>query len=117
MKLLRIPLIFLMVIVVFIGYGYYRFMYSMNTLPKGEFIKESTAPNGEYTVRVYVSSPALSRDAVRCEAVNNKKGTSRNIFWAYERSDVDVEWLTDELVTIDGRVLNVRTDHYDYRKN
>ena len=117
MKLLRILLAILIVITVIIGYGYYHFMYSMDTLPQGEFLKESTSPNGEYTVRVYVNSPALSSDAIRCEAVNNKKGTVRNIFWAYKISDVVIDWLNDEMVVIDGKVLNIRTDHYDYRRN
>ena len=46
----------------------------MSHLPTGEFLTEAVYPNGDYTVKVYVSkSGATVADAVRGEAVVSSK--------------------------------------------
>ena len=109
-----------------IGYGIYYFFFSnnMSTLAKGEYLCESTSPNGTYTVKGYKLVSSLSSDAIRCEAINNKTGKKRNIYFEYGRYlyeegrniDAEISWESDEVVVINGKRLNVKKDTYDWRK-
>lgn len=41
----------------------------------------------------------------------------KNIYWQYDETRTDVRWLSDEVVSINGVVLNIYEDIYDYRRN
>ena len=96
-----------------------HFFFSMSHLPTGEFLTEAASPNGDYTVKVYVSkSGATVADAVRGEVIyHQKKNKVKNIYWAYRESDADVIWLDEETVAINGVQLDVRREVYDWRKD
>ena len=41
--------------------------YFFNTIPTGEYVKSITSPDGKGKINVFIDSPALSADAIRCE--------------------------------------------------
>ena len=90
---------------------------SMKNLPAGEYIKSSVSPDGSYKVNAYVCDGGATVDySVRCEVEEIATGNKRNIFWQYHREDVEIEWLNDTVVNIDGIELDVTKDSYDWRK-
>ena len=85
-------------------------------LPQGEFMCGVESPNGEYTVNAYVcNGGATVAYAVRGEVVNNETGKKRNIYWDYKIKTAEIEWINNDVVSINGHVLNIHTDSYDYR--
>ena len=69
--------------------AYWRFFISIDFLPRGE--------------------------RIRGEAVTDRG--VKNIYWQYDETRADVRWLSDEVVSINGVVLNIYEDVYDYRRN
>ena len=112
--------------IIFLLWGglYYSFLRtSINRIPEGDFLCESTSPKGTYVVKLYVTSPALSVGGTRGEVINNETGKGRNIYWEYNRNLFEagiteniIIWESDEVVTINGKRLNVKTDTYDWRR-
>ncbi len=85
-------------------------------LPQGEFMCGVESPNGEYTVNAYLcNGGATVAYAVRGEVVNNETGKKRNIYWDYKIKTAEIEWINNDVVSINGHVLNIHTDSYDYR--
>lgn len=102
----------------FIGYMIYALFYDMRHLPEGNFIESYESPSGDYTLNIYISSPALSSSAIRGEIVyNNRNFKKKNIYWQYKVDDADVLWVDEDTVRINGVKLNVLKDTYDYRRN
>ena len=94
------------------------FFFSTKHLPEGDFMTEAISPNGDYTVRAYLSnSGATVAFAVRGEVVyHNKRNKTKNIYWAYREEQAEIIWLDDHTVSINGVELNVKKDVYDWRK-
>lgn len=89
----------------------------LSRLPTGTLIKSSVSPNGTYVVNAYLCDGGATVDqAIRAEAVHVETGKSRNIYWQYHAYDAQIEWLDDNVVTVNGITLNVMHDMYDYRK-
>lgn len=113
-------LIIILAILLILAYSVYWFFFSMSIyrLPKGRFLYEDTSPKGTYTVKVYVSEPALSGDAVRVELImNNKKGKKKNLYWEYRESTARITWIDDDTVKINDHELNLPNNKYDWRKD
>ena len=110
-------LVFSMFIFWAFGIFLIKHMSGMNDLPNGDYIESYESPNGEYVVNSYLCSGNATVDfAVRCEAVNNKTGDTRNIYWEYHFDTADVSWVDENTVLINGHYLNVITDSYDWRE-
>ncbi len=118
MKVLGILLAGLAGIIIILILVINHFFYSMSNLPDGEFLTESRSPNGEYTVKAYVSmSGATVADAVRGEVVyHQKKDKKKNIYWNYRESTAEIDWIDEHTISINGVKLDVRKDVYDFRK-
>lgn len=92
------------------------FCWIFSRIPEGGVLLSSSASlDGEYTVNVYLHENSLSADAVRCEVVNSNHERARNIYWNYPESTAKIQWMDDDTVSINGIVLDVRTDKYDFR--
>lgn len=116
--ILKVILITLLGLSLFIGYMIYTLFYDMSHLPEGNFIESYESPSGDYTLNIYISSPALSSSAIRGEIVyNNKNFKKKNIYWQYKIDDASVLWVGVDTVLINGVKLNVLKDTYDYRRN
>lgn len=87
------------------------------SLPEGTLIKSSVSPNGKYQVNAYLCDGGATVDqAVRAEVVFIDTSETRNIYWQYHAYDAQIEWVSDELVTVNDITLNIFHDMYDYRK-
>lgn len=87
----------------------------INKLPKGSLIHSSISPSGDYTVEAFLCDGGATVDyAIRC-SVTDSEGKTRNIYWNYHERTVEIDWLDESTVSINGIVLNVETDKYDYR--
>lgn len=104
--------------VALVGYGVYWAFFDMNRLPEGEFLTEEISPNGEYTLKAYVTNGgATSSYSVRGELVfNEKKNKTKNIYWDYREERAEIAWRDNHTVVINGHELDVRKDKYDYRR-
>ncbi|WP_407920415.1 DUF5412 domain-containing protein [Gottfriedia luciferensis] len=100
-----------------LGYGVYWAFFDMNRLPEGDYLTKETSPNGEYTLKTYVSSGgATTSFAIRGELVFNKRNKkTKNIYWNYRESTADIEWIDNDTVVINGHTLNVPHDKFDFR--
>ena len=118
MKVLGILLAGLTGIIIILLLVINHFFFSMSKLPEGEFLTEAKSPNGEYTVKTYVSSGGtLVADAVRGEVIfHEKKDKKKNIYWGYRESISEIVWIDKHTVTINEVVLDIRKDVYDWRK-
>ena len=118
MKVLGILLSGLAGIIIILLLVINHFFFSMSNLPYGEFLTEAKSPNGEYTVKAYVSmSGATVADAVRGEVVyHQKKDKKKNIYWNYRESTAGIDWIDEHTISINGVKLDVRRDVYDIRK-
>ncbi|MGL5693095.1 MAG: DUF5412 family protein [Peptostreptococcaceae bacterium] len=94
-----------------------RFNDPMYKLPKGEYITESTSPNGDYTVKTYLCNGGATVDlAVRGELiVNSKFKKKRNIYWQYRSNESNIAWKDNETVVINGIEIYLPNGKYDYR--
>ncbi|BCJ98376.1 DUF5412 domain-containing protein [Anaerocolumna chitinilytica] len=116
-KPLRIGLI-LLLISVLVFYGIYWAFYDMNRLPKGDLISEIVSPDGEYTLKAYlVNGGATVAYCIRGELnynLRNKK--PKTIYWNYRETEAKVEWKDKDTVVINGHLLNVEKEVYDWRR-
>lgn len=95
--------------------AYWRFFISMDFLPRGERILVSESPGGNQIHLYLCNGGATTSYAIRGEAVTDRG--VKNIYWQYDETRADVRWLSDEVVSINGVVLNIYEDVYDYRRN
>ncbi|WNS78309.1 DUF5412 domain-containing protein [Domibacillus sp. DTU_2020_1001157_1_SI_ALB_TIR_016] len=114
-KKVIIPLLLLALL----GYGVYWAFFDMDRLPKGDFISEADSPNGDYTVKAYVSSGGATTDfAVRAELHFNKENRKpKTVYWNYHEEQAVIKWMDQDTVVINGHWLDVPYDVFDFRKN
>lgn len=112
--LISVSVLFLVII----GYGVYWAFFDMNRLPKGDYLTEEESPNGNYTLKAYITSGgATTENAVRGELVFNKEKKSKTVYWNYRESAADIEWIDNDTVVINGHTLKVPDDKFDFRHN
>lgn len=101
-----------------IVYGVYWAFFDMNRLPKGDLISAVSSPKGTYTVKVYVSNGGATTDyAVLGELIFNKENRKpKNIYWNYHEETAKVKWKNENTVEINGQVLNVPNETFDFRR-
>jgi hypothetical protein len=101
-----------------IGYIVYTHFYSMNHLPKGNWIQSSASPNQAYNLNLYSVNKGggTNSPSVRGELTTVATGERKNIYWGYEEEHVKIEWQDKYHVSINNNVLDVRTDIYDGRR-
>lgn len=114
----RFLLIVALLLVALVSYGIYWAFFDMGRLPSGEFLTEGTSPNGEYTLKAYVTDGgATGPYAVRGELVSHeKKDKKKNIYWNYREDTVIITWKDNHSVVINGHELDVRKDTFDFRR-
>jgi len=94
------------------------FFFNINRLPEGEFLTEEISPNGDYTIKIYVSDGgATVSDAVRGEVIYHKrKDKKKNIYWQNHEESAMIYWINEHTISINEMELDVRKDIYDFRK-
>lgn len=91
--------------------------FSTQRLKGQEYLKESTSPNGTYTVTAYLNNGgATTSFAVLGTLKNNKNGKTKNIYWQYKCEKADMEWVDEDTIKINGEELEVKNEVYDWRR-
>lgn len=116
-SILKMFLIIGLLFVALIGYGVYWAFFDMNRLPTGEYLTEETSPDGNYTLKAYVTNGGATVSfAVRGELIFNKKNNkTKNIYWNYKEDSANVSWTDNDTVVINGHSLDVPKDKFDFR--
>lgn len=103
-------------IVSLLGYGVYWAFYDIQHLEGQEVIQEISSPDGTYVVTSYLNNSGATTDyAVLCSVKTNGQNNEKNIYWQYHCEAVNIVWLDEDTVKINGVELNVKRDTYDYR--
>ena len=106
-----------LLVVAIIGYGVNWAFYDLNRLPKGEFLTEETSPDGNYTLKAYVTNGgATTAYSVRGELVDNEQmSKTKNVYWNNREETATITWRDPDTVIINGHTLHVPNDTYDFR--
>lgn len=117
-KIVKISLVIGVLFMVVIGYGVYWAFFNMNRLPTGEYLTEETSPDGTYTIKAYRNNGgATTSYSIRGELVFNQKNSkTKNIYWNYRENTVEIEWIDNDTVIINGHTLKVPNEIFDFRK-
>ena len=104
------------IIILGICFGAHIYLFAMKPLPYSTRMCESVSPEGTYTVRAYLSSPALSSSSVWCELIiGNRK--PKVFYVGYREEDAEIIWFTDNEVVINGHRLVLPDGVYNWRDN
>ncbi|MGN7468355.1 DUF5412 domain-containing protein [Brevibacillus sp. SAFN-007a] len=115
--LMRSIVVIVSILACIVGYLIYPFFYSMSHLPQGTLIEQSISPSGEFTVNAYlVNGGATTALCVRGELQNNKTGKRKNMYWDYRIDKAEIVWINNETVSINGHVLSIKNDTFDWRR-
>ncbi|MCT9853009.1 DUF5412 domain-containing protein [Priestia megaterium] len=109
-----------LVSVFIIVFTIWQLFFNPQHLPSGDYISQSTSPDGNYTVKIYQSSGgATTGFAIRGEVIYNNKSfnKTKNIYWNYPQEKAKVKWINHDTVNISGHVLNVKKDTFDFRND
>lgn len=108
----------ILVILVFCSLPIILYKYnSIKDIPRGNLIEESVSPDKNYKLRTYLCQGDATTDfAIRGEIVN-KLGFKKNIYWSYHEREVKIEWLNNNSVKINDKILEVPKEVYDWREN
>ena len=114
---LKLMMIWGLLFIALIGYGVYSFFFDMNSLPTGEYLIEETSPDGKYTLKAYVTNGgATTSYAVRGELIFNESNKkTKNIYWNNREDTATITWTDDDTVEINGHLLDVPNDTFDFR--
>ena len=91
--------------------------YSMEDLPDGELLYSVYSETEEYRIDVFLcSGNATTAFSIRCAVVEVETEESRNIYWQYKEEDAVVTWIDENTVDINGVMLDIHNDSYDWRE-
>lgn len=108
--------IILFVLVVLVFSLVYQLFYSMDHLPKGDIMGSFESPDQSYAVNMYLyNGGATSSYAVRGELIITQTGKRKNIYWKYKEEKSVVIWINDSMVSINGIILDVTRDRWDWK--
>ncbi len=109
-------IVFIIMFATIIFFSIYWAFFSMARLPKGEFLLESKSPNNNYTIKAYlVNGGATTSYAIRAELIRNNRNP-KNIYWNYREENAVIKWLSDDVIEINGHILSLPNDKYDFRR-
>ena len=109
-------LIYLIIFVLMITYSIYWAFFSMERLPKGDLILQTSSPNKTFEIRAYlINGGATTSYAIRAELIK-PSGHSKNIYWNYREERAEIVWLSEDRVEINGHILNLPNEKYDFRR-
>lgn len=87
---------------------------SMENLPEGDLENSYYSRDGKYTLNSYLYSPgALVNFSHRVEVINNETKEKRNIYWNFNESEDNIEWIDEENVIINGKKINLIDGWYN----
>ena len=74
---------------------------------------KSFSPNKKYTLEIYLYSGGATQDWTSIvKMINNYTGKSRNIYQVYHEKKVEIYWINENIVEINGKKINLLFDTY-----
>ncbi|WP_328587386.1 DUF5412 family protein, partial [Gottfriedia luciferensis] len=115
-KMIIVISILLILIVSIIFYGINWMFFDIDRLHKGEFIGKTVSPNGEYTIKTYLSDAGATTSYHVLGTLFIKNNKSKNIYWD-KGTKANIVWIDNKTVLINGHKLFLPKDKYDYRRH
>ncbi|MDN3426519.1 DUF5412 domain-containing protein [Microbacterium sp. APC 3898] len=105
------------VLIALAAYGVHWAFFDIQRVPEGEYLTESVSPDGRYTVRAYkTNGGATVAYSIRGELVFNiEDSKTKNIYWNYKEDIAVINWIDDDTVDINGHLLDVPEEKFDFR--
>ncbi len=98
-------------------YSIYWAFFDIQRIKGQDILEISQSENQKYTVTAFLNNGGDTVDyAVLCQVKDNETNKAKNIYWQYHCETANIKWIDDETVSINGVILNVATDIYDYRR-
>lgn len=107
--------LFVIISIIFIARQWY---YNLDGIPRTELIAEVSSPDGKYSILAYISDiNATTSESVVCELKYND-GIKKNktVYFQNNESNARIVWRSNTEVFINGHVLTMPDDVYDYRR-
>ncbi len=103
---------------VFFVHNIYSSLNSMESIQGEKLIKKVKSPSGKYEVEAYLNNGGATTDyAVLVVWRDLKNGEKKNIYWNYHCEEAKINWHSDDEIEINGIVLQVPDEVYDYRND
>ncbi|MCM1364841.1 MAG: DUF5412 domain-containing protein [Faecalibacterium sp.] len=116
-RAIKASVIVIVILIAALSGLYYHFFVSMASLPDGELIGEYTYTETDNKINVYLCNGGATTDyAIKADFVD-KNNKIKTIYWAYHERNAEVQWIDNETVSINGKIMNVYHDVYDWRRN
>lgn len=113
----KISIIVLIILIIIRVFGWYLFEYTQRIEPTGEIINSAVSQNSNYVAKAYVNDSGATMDHAILVRVFDKEQNTKNVYWEYPCEHVEMKWMTPYEIKINGVLLDVRYDVYDWRKN
>lgn len=99
------------------GTTIHSFFYSMDDLPKGDFLFSAMSNDTKKTLKIYRVEVINLGTGIRGELITNEDGKEikRNIYWQINKENAIVSWVNSETVMINGEKININEEGYDCR--
>ena len=108
--------IFITIVFLFMGWLVYHFTWDTQAVSKGSVFKSIDSPNGSYTANAYHGLDDATVDfSVVVEIEDKKTGAKKNIYFEYHCEDAEIKWISDSVIQINKKTLNIHNDVYDFR--
>lgn len=117
-KILKILAVICMCMIILFGWGCYHFIWDTQSIPKGDLVKTISSPEKGYIANVYDGGGGATVDSsVIVEIENVVSHKKRNIYFEYHCNyeDIDIKWLSETDIQVNGKKLNINRDVYDWR--
>lgn len=83
--------------------------------PEEEHIAQSLSSGGKYRLEVY-ANVTKEHDTVLVKLFATGAPKGKNIYWGYNERTADIVWQTDSIVKINGKLVDVTQDVFDWRE-
>ncbi len=116
-KTITIFFVCMFILLILIGVGLnLKLLISQNNQQES-LIAQSVSPNNKYKLEAYKTQPGATVDfSIKVYIINN--GNKTMIYNAYHEYNVDIKWIDNTRVNINGKQLDLsKNEVYDWRKN
>lgn len=90
-------------------------LFNTNFFPQGYLSQEVYSINQTYIAEVYQFSGFIDYKYVKVDIYNIENGNKETIFFDYVDKSLDIKWLEDNIIQIEGINLKVGIDKHDIR--
>ncbi|MBS7006943.1 DUF5412 family protein [Anaerostipes sp.] len=99
-----------------LGWAVYHFTLDTQAVPQGELLRSVKSPDGRHIANAYHGQDNATADfSVIVEIINKQSNTRKNIYFEYHCKDVYMKWMSDSMIKINEKILDINKDVYDFR--